>query len=129
MANSLRQSISSTESQLKEDTQFQIVDRVNGLGEEIAADVNSIETRMKDLHMEINQFKSLTKKAMISLEKKIEVEGKRKSRKRSKSKDSPSSTAAYVTKSDHEIQLTQVHKNLEKQMAFLKQEFVNCLDK
>ena len=56
--------------------------------------------------MEINQFKSLTKKAMISLEKKIEVEGKRKSRKRSKSKDSPSSTAAYVTKSDHEIQLT-----------------------
>ena len=90
MSNSLRESISNTENSLKEDLSFQIVEKTNGLGEEVASDVNSIETRIKDLHLEINQFKSLTKKAMLSLEKKIETEGK-KSRKSSKSKEPPAS--------------------------------------
>ena len=112
MSNSLRESISNTGNTLKEDLQFQIVEKTNGLGEEVAADVNSIETRIKDLHVEINQFKSLTKKAMLSLEKKIENEGK-KSRKSSKSRDPPVSQV-YIAKAEHEAQLKAVHKNLEK---------------
>lgn len=65
---------------------------------------------------------------MISLEKKMEMEAKKNEKRRSKSKESPITSPVYVTKSDHEIMLTQVSKNIEKQMLFLKQELINCMD-
>lgn len=74
---------------MKEDYEFQIAEKTNGLGEEIAQDVNNIETRIKDLMIEINQFKGISQQAMLTLEKKtnkIEKTTSKYGRKRSKSR-------------------------------------------
>ena len=65
---------------------------------------------------------------MLSLEKKIETEGK-KQRKRSKSKDQLPPASMSIPKSEYESQLKAVHKNLEQQITYLKQELMICQNK
>lgn len=72
MALTFRDTIKNCEQNLRENFEYQLTTKTNGLGEEIASDVNAIEGKIKDLTRELGQFKDITKRAMLVLEKKFD---------------------------------------------------------
>ena len=72
MALTFRDTVKNCEQNLRENFEYQLTTKTNGLGEEIASDVNTIEGKIKDLTREIGQFKDITKRAMFVLERKFD---------------------------------------------------------
>jgi hypothetical protein len=72
MALTFRDTIKNCEQNLRENFEYQLTTKTNQLGEEIASDVNSIETKIKDHNRELGQFKDISKRAMLVLERKFD---------------------------------------------------------
>lgn len=53
LALTFRDSIKNTETNLRENFEYQLTTKINGLGEEIASDVNTIEGKIKDSTKEL----------------------------------------------------------------------------
>ena len=53
LALTFRDTVQNCEQNLRENFDFQLTTKTNGLGEEIASDMNSIEGKIKDLTREI----------------------------------------------------------------------------
>lgn len=79
------------------------------LGEEIAADVNTIEGKLKDMQAEITQFKDITKRAMLVLERKFDkaVGKERSSKSKSRKASGRRSRSNKNTNENQNIELTE----------------------